>query len=211
MQINQKKNNEQSNKIYEQRKDIRDVVLKEVDKNSKNNNNNHKIDFNYYQNWINNFKSIQYNNNDKPNKKLQSNLSNHSFKYINQSKEKNENKNKSINENYDYNNNRISSARNLTNSNKNNIVYKNKYVNEKVTNPIVNNNINKNNQISNSVKEIRIIFEDKNYNYNNTNYKPIFNQDNQTNKTNNQKYRNNSALTGIKFETDRNTVNINSK
>ena len=237
MQINQKKNNEQSNKIYEQRQDIRNVVLKEVDnkyinspkknynyiqksqsyqifncdKNSKNNNNNHKIDFNYYQNRINNLKSIQYNNNDKPNKKLQSNLSNHSFKYINQSKEKNENKNKSINENYDYNNNRISSARNLTNSNKNNIVYMNKYVNENVTNPIEKNNINKNNQINNSVKEIRIIFENKNYNYDNTNYKPICNQDNQTNKTNNQKYRNNSALTGIKFETDRNTVNINSK
>ena len=237
LQINQKKNIEQSNKTYEQRQDIKNVILKEVDnkyinslkknygyiqksqsyqvinydKSSKNNNNNHKINFNLYQNWIDNFKSIQYNNSDKQNKRLKSNLSNHSFKYINERKEKNENKNKSINENYDYNNNRISSAINLTNSNKNNLVYENKYENEKVKNPITKNNINIKNKTNNIIKEIRIIFENKNYNYNNTNYNSIFNQDNHPNKINNQKYRNYSALIGNKFEIDRNTANINSK
>jgi len=46
MQINQKKNNEQSIKIYEQRQDIRNVVLKEVDNKYIN---SPKKNFNYIQ------------------------------------------------------------------------------------------------------------------------------------------------------------------
>ena len=235
IQMNKMKNNAQSNKVIEQRQDIRNVVLKEVDnkyinspkkshhniqkslnyqvinydKNEHKNYNNKNIEFNY-QNDMNNLRYIQNNDNDQQNKKPKSTLNNHSFKYINQSYEKYEKQNKpTYNDNYKYNKNKIISNQNLNNSNKKNFAFEKKYVNEKVEKPQPKNNIKANNQTNNIIYENRINFESNNYDYNKNNYKPIFKQDDQVNKANNKKYRDNSAIIGKKFNNKRNTVNIN--